>query len=58
MAKIMKKNSQKSSKIKMCFGADVEDELYKAIAEEMRKEFDKELFIKLGFGEILYSELV
>jgi hypothetical protein len=54
----MKKNSRKSSKIKMCFGADIEDELYKAIAEEMRKEFDKEIFIKLGFEEILYSELV
>lgn len=42
----------------MCIGVDVEDELYKAIAEEMRKEVDKEIFIRLGFFEILYSELV
>lgn len=42
----------------MRFGADMHDELYKAIAEEMRKEFDKEILVGLGLIEIIYSELV
>lgn len=44
--------------IDIFIGLDVEDELYKAIAEDVRKELYKEIFAKPEFIEIIYSELV
>lgn len=44
--------------IDIFIGSDVEDELYKAIVEDVKKEFYKEIFAKSGFIEAIYSELV